>query len=82
MAKLPIPNGQSEIQRRYVNNPEKGGDRKQSAKVAGRPPRGSSSAVVQTKAQKVKAWRDANPEAYAKQKREFAAKRKNAKEGR
>jgi len=90
----------SGIARRLMNNPEKGGDRKPSAKVAGRPPRvskeprvpsskimsvGASAESVEgaveveappsSKAEKVKAWREANPEAYAKQKREFADRR-------
>lgn len=78
--------------------PEKGGDRKPSAKVAGRPPRvpkarreKAKQALAEaetrtdklTKAQKVKAWRLANPELYAAQKRRTAerqAKKRAEKE--
>jgi hypothetical protein len=75
MSKLPIPAGPSEIQRRYMPAEKAAEPRAdmQSLKAAIKLATVAKSAL--TKAQKVKAWREANPEAYAAQKKAFAERR-------
>lgn len=77
MSKLPIPTGPSNLARRFVTGTSKPAPKsvpleQVKAEIASIP------AERQTKAAKVKAWREANPEAYADQRRRSIAKRRAA----
>lgn len=74
MSKLPIPSGPPGIARRFIATEAKAKLPAQKRQDIAREALKTAEAAV-TKAEKVKQWRLANPEAYAEQKRRSAEKR-------